>query len=330
MESRPLISVIVPVYNTAQFLERCVDSILKQTYRNLEVILVDDGSTDNSGVLCDNYKDIDDRVKVIHKKNGGLSSARNVGIDNASGVYVGFVDSDDWIEEGMYESLYEGLKNNNCMISCCGRYDVYETSGRMKGLCPICNEMINGEECVGRLLTWDNIDSSACDKLFDKKLYDYCRFPEGKLSEDVAIMYKVILKADNVCLIREPYYNYYHRQDSITTSRFSEKKLHMDEHSKAILNYISAYYPRIVNQARFFRYKELIYLYDCIVRSHMDKEKGYKDLLSQYSKEIGQYKNLVKEFDIDRNRKSYILKINLMRWPTLYAKAYGLIYKIKE
>ena len=119
------ISVIVPVYNVEQYLERCVDSIINQTYKNLEIILVNDGSTDNSGQLCDKLAKKDNRIRVIHKENGGLSDARNVGIDEAKSDLIGFIDSDDYIDEDMYELLINNMKNANADLSMCGHYDVY-------------------------------------------------------------------------------------------------------------------------------------------------------------------------------------------------------------
>ena len=119
------ISVIVPVYNVEQYLERCVDSIINQTYKNLEILLVNDGSTDNSGQLCDELAKKDDRIRVIHKENGGLSDARNVGIDEAEAELIGFIDSDDYIDEDMYETLYRQLRESNADLSMCGHYDVF-------------------------------------------------------------------------------------------------------------------------------------------------------------------------------------------------------------
>ena len=122
--NNPLISIIVPIYNVEVYIRNCVDSILGQSYENIEIILVDDGSPDNCGDICDEYGSKDKRIKVIHKKNGGLSSARNAGIDIATGDYLGFIDSDDWIESDMYESLYTALTSHKADISVCGRYIV--------------------------------------------------------------------------------------------------------------------------------------------------------------------------------------------------------------
>ena len=129
MENKPLISVIVPVYNVQKYVRKSVESILQQTYKNLEIILVDDGSTDESGKICDTLARSDNRVTVIHKKNGGLSDARNAGLDRATGELIGFVDSDDYIEKNMYEVLEERMRINEADISCCGRYVVQESDG---------------------------------------------------------------------------------------------------------------------------------------------------------------------------------------------------------
>ena len=124
--TEPLISVIVPVYNVAPYLDRCIKSIISQTYKNLEIILVDDGSTDESGVMCDHYAKLDDRIIVIHKVKGGASSARNAGLDHANGNYIGFVDSDDYIGKDMYNQLYHDLEESHADVACCGFYHHYE------------------------------------------------------------------------------------------------------------------------------------------------------------------------------------------------------------
>ena len=122
MKNIDLISIIIPVYNVEQYLSRCIDSVINQTYKNLEIILIDDGSTDDSGEICDEYALKDNRIKVMHKQNGGVSSARNEGLDISKGNYIGFIDSDDFIEKDMYEFLYDLLTKNNCDISCCNKF----------------------------------------------------------------------------------------------------------------------------------------------------------------------------------------------------------------
>ena len=162
--SKPLISVIVPVYNVEKYLGKCVDSILAQTYENLEIILVEDGTRDGCGAICDAYAAKDPRVRVIHKENGGLSSARNAGMDIARGEYFGFVDSDDWIEPETYETLLNLAEKYNADLVSGSRYDVAEPTGeRTLGLHHEKEECISAMEMLGRVFVWDGCDSAAWD-----------------------------------------------------------------------------------------------------------------------------------------------------------------------
>ena len=180
MNQSPRISVIVPVYNVEQYLPRCVESILAQTYENLEILLVDDGTKDNCGAICDAYARQDERVKVIHKENGGLSSARNAGIDVSTGEYFSFVDSDDWIEPDMYEKMMALTEKYGVRLVCAGRWDVSsETGEKTPGLCPPKEEVISGEALVRRIFHWENIDSAAWDKLYHKSLFLFFCYPLG-------------------------------------------------------------------------------------------------------------------------------------------------------
>ena len=177
---KPQISVIVPVYKVERYLRRCVQSILNQTHSNLEVILVDDGSPDGSGALCDEFAKQDSRVQVIHKDNGGLSDARNAGLSIARGDYVTFVDSDDWIEPDAYEAMLALAEESGAQLVCAGRYDEDETTGQITvGLCPEKRELISDKEALRRILRWDNMDSSACDKLYARALFRDIRYPVG-------------------------------------------------------------------------------------------------------------------------------------------------------
>ena len=258
MEQDILISVIVPVYNAEKYLVRCVDSILNQTYSNLEVILVDDGAKDNSGAVCDMYAQKDERVRVVHKENGGLSSARNAGIDIASGDYLGFVDSDDWIEPETYETMLALALEHDAQMVCAGRYDVdADTMEKTVGLCPEKDEVISGIELLGRIFVWDNCDSSSCDKLFHKSLYLGLRYPLGVVSEDVALFPYTAERAQRVAMCAKPFYNYYHHGGSITTAALSAKSFHFGEHTRRIYDYIRKNYPQIQDQARRFRIKGL-------------------------------------------------------------------------
>lgn len=256
-----LISVIVPVYKVEPYLNRCVDSILAQTYQNLEVLLVDDGSPDGCGAICDAYARQDSRVRVIHKKNGGLSSARNAGLDEARGEYLAFVDSDDWIEPETYAYLLGLIKQHDVKLSYAGRYDVEEETGvETVGLCPEQEEKISSETFVGRIFRWDNVDSAAWDKLYHRSLFENHRYPLGKICEDVPVTYRVILETDYVAVGNRPMYHYCHRKGSITQSQISEKTFHFSQHTAEVYPYIRDHVPQIEPQARYFRVRSLMHL----------------------------------------------------------------------
>lgn len=279
------VSVIVPVYNVEQYLPRCLESILSQTYENLEVILVDDGSTDLSSKVCDDYAQKDSRIRVIHKANGGLSSARNAGIEAARGKYLAFVDSDDWIEKDTYEVMVALAEKNNAPLICGGRYDVDGKTGeRTVGLCPEKEEVLTAEALVGRIFLWDHCDSSACDKLFARELFREFRFPEGKVCEDVAVMYRIILGADKAVLCPRPFYNYYHRPGSITKAAVSEKTFHFSQHTAEIYGYIREKHPAIEPQARFLRVRSLYHI--LIMLDKKDPEGRYESRRKTALKEL--------------------------------------------
>ena len=258
--SKPLISVIVPVYNVEKYLGKCVDSILAQTYENLEIILVEDGTRDGCGAICDAYAAKDPRVRVIHKENGGLSSARNAGMDIARGEYFGFVDSDDWIEPETYETLLNLAEKYDADLVSGSRYDVAEPTGeRTLGLHHEKEECISAMEMLGRVFVWDGCDSAAWDKLYRRHLFADIRYPLGMYSEDIAIFYKLMEKANRVALCPKPLYNYLHRENSITTAKLSEKTFHYPNHTEVIYPYICANHPQLKNQARFLRVRGIAY-----------------------------------------------------------------------
>jgi glycosyltransferase involved in cell wall biosynthesis len=256
----PLISVIVPVYNVEAYLPRCIDSVLNQTYGNLEILLVNDGSRDNSGSICDEYARKDSRIRVFHKENGGQSTARNLALDAMTGEFVTFVDSDDWLETDAYESMLALAQREQVKLVSAGRWDVSaETGEKEKGLCPQKTEVLSAEEMLGRLFIWDGCDSSPCDKLFHRSLFDEIRFPSKSNCEDVAIVYKLVEAADFVAMLDKPIYNYYHRQGSTSNSALSERTFYFEDYTETILPYIQQKFPSIFVQARYFRVRSLIY-----------------------------------------------------------------------
>ena len=287
MNQDVLISVIVPVYNVEAYLPRCVDSILAQTYENLEIILVDDGTRDASDKICDDYAARDPRIKVIHKKNGGLSSARNAGIDIARGEYLGFVDSDDWIEPEMYGHMLNLALKYDAPLVCAGRYDFSSRRGvRTVGLCPEKEEVITGMELLGRVFTWDHCDSAAWDKLYHRSLFREIRYPLGVFSEDVAMFYKLAELVDRAVMCDKPFYNYFHRPGSITTAKLSEKTFHFPNHTKEIYRYIRAHHPELESHARYLRVRGIVHAMMSIDLAGEENRETYGDIYRENKKEL--------------------------------------------
>jgi len=282
------ISVIVPVYNVEEYLARCVDSVLAQTYENLEVILVDDGATDTSGSICDDFAAKDSRVRVIHKENGGLSSARNTGLEAATGECIAFVDSDDWIESDAYAHLLDLMEKHQVKLVCGGRYDVSGKTGqRTVGLCPRREEVISGEELAGRIFLWDGCDSSACDKLYHRSLLENFRYPEGKVCEDVPVTYKIVLQADRVAMSDKPFYNYYHRPGSISMAfSITEKTFHFSQHTEVIYPYIRDNHPAITAQARYLRVRSLSHVLLLLEQSQAEVRQEFAQEYRHARKEL--------------------------------------------
>ena len=210
-----MISVIIPIYNVEKYLKKCIESIINQTYKNLEIILVDDGSTDNSPTICDEYKKKDKRIKVIHKKNGGLSDARNKGIDIATGDFISFVDSDDYIDLNMYEKLVNEF-NSDVDIVVFGRY--VEFPNKTLVTCPS-DCIMNKENALISLASFKGFDMAAWDKIYKKSIISDLRFPFGKKNEDYFFTYKVFDKVKAIKTISQPFYHYVQRPDSISRSK---------------------------------------------------------------------------------------------------------------
>jgi len=209
----PKISVIVPVYKVEPYLRKCLDSIVNQTYCNLEIILVDDGSPDNCGAICDEYAARDQRITVIHKENGGVSSARNAGLAAASGGWIGWVDPDDWVEPDMFEYLLGGAVTYGADIAVCGRC-VEEATGNAVRTWDVERGM-DRETALGELLRNDVMQNFLWDKLWKRELLENIRFPEGRTYEDVAVMHRLFEQARCVACLPQVKYHYVQRKDSI-------------------------------------------------------------------------------------------------------------------
>ena len=241
------ISIIVPVYNVEQTLKKCFESITKQTFLDYEVIFVDDGSTDASGMLCDEYSKLYKNVKVIHKINGGLSSARNLGLKAAKGKYVLFIDSDDWISKDMLYFLYKRIRETNSDIAICG---IIVTDGQIEKPMEWYSSDIELEKnaAINELLLNRRLTSHAWNKLYRRDIISKIPFPEGKLYEDIRMMHKVFEHCKKVAISKEQCYFYYQHSNTITTTIKIENKIALIKALESRLKDIKELYPKIENE----------------------------------------------------------------------------------
>ena len=282
------ISVIVPVYNVEAYLEKCVQSILKQTYTNLEILLVNDGSTDNSGELCDQLAQRDQRIRVIHKENGGLSDARNRGIEEASSDLIGFIDSDDYIDQDMYETLYRQMLESSADLSMCGHYDVYHQIPE-KQVATIQTWELTPQEAIKMVMEAKILSVTAVNKLYKKELFEQLRFEIGKIAEDAFIMIALIHQCRKVVATNEKKYYYVHRENSITTQKFSLKFLNVIEAYEQNAKIIKENYPNLVDTATMRLNWAYFYVLDRLLVDEQFHDKKLEDLLIKFLKSNTKY-----------------------------------------
>lgn len=285
-----MISVIVPVYKVERYIHRCVDSILDQTFSDFELILVDDGSPDNCGTICDAYAAKDSRIHVIHQENGGLSAARNAGIDwvlsNSDSQWITFIDSDDWVHPDMLSAVYDAAVENRVKVCICGHAD---TDGETPG----------GQQkpYEVKLYTPESfLTSIACAKLYHKDCFESIRFPVGKIHEDEFTTYRILFQYDTIAFVNTPLYFYFHNMNGITRSQWSPKRLDAVEARRGQTDYFKKhgfkraysvtaidYIGTIMNQREYVRDSDLTdiqkqeyekYLLSCLRKASWD----YKDV----------------------------------------------------
>lgn len=312
--TKELISIIVPVYNVEKYLKKCVDSIVNQTYKNLEIILVDDGATDNSGKICDELVELDNRIKVYHKKNGGLSDARNYGVERATGDYIGFVDSDDYIDAEMYERLYEAIKKENVDVAECNLKIVYPEKTDLftdQKYYQICNK----QEYLEEYLKIEKIFGSACVRLTKADIARKLKFPVGKLYEDTYYAYDLIGIVDKYVIVDNPYYNYLMRENSITNAKFNPRIFDLIEIVEKFHTNVYKNYPSLKEAADCRKmYAYFSVLNSILLEEDFKNNSFYKQIIDYFKEE---YTKLLRNKYITRNRKLSILlikfSINLYR-----------------
>lgn len=314
----PLISVIVPVYNVEKYLDRCIDSIVNQTYKNLEIILVNDGSPDNSGAICDEWAKADSRIKIIYKENGGLSDARNAGTDCASGEYITYVDSDDYILPEYIEYLYNNLIKTHADVSCCCFQKVYSEDKTTTFETEVTSEdiqIISGREACFKL--FDNFSGvhyviTPC-KLYPKHIVKKYKFPKGMLHEDEATTYKIFFDSEKICFGSKKLYAYFQNDSGIT-------------HNKTEKNYRDLF-QIFKSRAEFFQTnsdKELEkttwnFMISFLIYSHVDFKKRFgRETMFFTAKHW---------LNRDLSRKSKFKFLLYLVSPKLYLKAIDIVSK---
>lgn len=296
-----LISIIVPLHNVEQYLERCINSILQQTYQNLEIILIDDGSTDGSAKICDDYAARDNRIKVIHKNNAGVSAARNSGFAIATGTYIGCVDSDDWIEPDMYETMYQAVQKYQVPIAFCRYASVFEYETYAKGTGK--EFLFSREELLRHYINGSEeyvINNSVWSKLFHRDLAKDILFAEGRVSEDIMYTTRLLCKLDQGVYIDRCLYNYKQdRPGSIMNSNRVQRVIQDEipfwkEHISYVREHVS---KEMGDYAAYYFYRRMMLYYTDLkgnkdnrllvrnIAELMKREK--KEILSVYAGKIG-------------------------------------------
>ncbi len=265
------ISVIIPVYKVQDYLPKCIESVLGQTYQNLEIILIDDGSPDQCGAICDAYAAKDARIHVIHKENEGVARARNDGIAYATGDYISFIDSDDWIAKDAYELLYQGLKEYGA--DCCvgGCVTVIEKDGTLKAkknqYQPVFCE--TSTEAMKRVLL---NGSAVWNRLFKREVFEEIRFPADRINDDEVVALHAYAECEKIVFLDRDTYYYRIRQNSITTSGFSRRDMDYYYNSRENLAFVSEVRPELRECAEFKYMKAMLYCYINLRKIKKDPE----------------------------------------------------------
>jgi len=313
------ISVIVPVYNVEKYVKKCLESISNQTYKNIEIIIVNDGATDNSEKICREFVGNEDRAKLYTKENGGLSSARNHGMKFVTGNYVLFIDSDDYISEEMIEELYNNIKAESADVSVCGVYNVYSD-----GQSPQCKEEIyfscDRDGFLKEYFIGEKIPGTICNKLISYEIASKISFPVGKIYEDAFYQFELVKYAKKYVATTKPYYYYFHRENSITTKPYTIKNMDCIEIYSNFYDYIKREIP-FLSEFAFFRLSYAHFMvFDKMLLSENYKEiKEYREVLGFLKKNFWKiYKN--KNFRKGRRIAVLMLKINIKLYRFLLFK----------
>ena len=309
---QPLISIIVPIYRVEQYLDACVQSLINQTYPDLEIILVDDGSPDNCGAICDDYAAKDPRIKVIHKENGGLSDARNAGMAISTGAYLSFVDSDDLLPYDALQVMVDiALRENVELVI--GGHARFEEEPTAEAIVSGAVRLMNSEEAMADML---KNGCASWARLYRREIHIDIPFPKGEINEDEAIVLRILEKCSRVAITDTIVYHYRCRPESITTTNFSAKKLIWAKHCKNNMQLIQSRHPSLCALAADRYRGSLFFLLSEIALSDDDYTAQKQDLLSQLRRNSALFWKTPFSYGRDRIRMAALLYLpfGMFRW----------------
>lgn len=290
-----VVSVIVPVYNVEKYLDRCIESVKQQTYSNLQIILVDDGAKDKSGAMCDIWKEKDSRITAIHQKNGGLSNARNTGIKRATGEYLVFVDSDDIIAPNMIEQLVELLEKEDADISICGVEHIFNENNIRFEQNQAEVTLYDRESAIAEMWYQKSFLPSAWGKAYKKELFENLGFTEGILFEDIDVMHELFWRSNRIAYKNVPLYGYVHRENSITTAKFSKRDCDILQISEKLLRFSEEKAASLVPAAESYAVTAAFRIYLNAPQENKVFDAYHakaKEVLNKYGKKVIKDKNV--------------------------------------
>lgn len=304
--SNDLVTIVVPVYNVEKYLKRCVESLIKQSYSPVEILLIDDGSTDNSSKMCDTFANQYPNIKVIHQANGGSSSARNTGTANAQGKYICYVDSDDFCDLDMVRYLVYLKDKYKADMSVCGFRMVFENRKIIKETVfgDGKEECLNSHDCIRNMLYHKNVEISPCAKLYKTEIMRKISYPVGRKYEDVGTIYKTFMACECIACGYIPKYNYCLRPDSNTTEPFREKDFDILELADSMCKDVLSVYPDLKKAVIRYRVYTRFVIYNRMLKSHgFDKERASViEFIKSHRKDI-----LVDSYAPTRDRLAMLL-----------------------
>lgn len=307
----PLISVIVPIYNVEKYLARCVDSIVNQTYKNLEIILVNDGSPDLCPQMCDDYAEKDSRIKVVHKKNGGLSDARNAGMAVAKGEYISFIDSDDYVSDDFFECLLDVMNKENSDIAECSVVKLYEDNRFDEFSDDLSVKTYDTQDAMSALIAENPFHQHVWNKLYKTELVRDIPYAVGKLNEDEFWTYQVFGRANKVSKFNKTMYYYFQRSSSIMGVGYNIRRLDALEGKANRQKYIENNFPELSTQAKIDLYGSCMFAYQSVLKfmSGADKKKAL-ELIRKYRKMYNLSFDEIKLADKSARKYFYLAKFN--------------------